>query len=75
MNGAPVVLLYGATPAYRDSLAEGATAADVTGPDVEELNADLVALGYVTSADRAAIRRRSATGPRWAWRALQAHLG
>lgn len=46
----PVVLLYGSTPAYR-SLAEGAAASDVTGPDVAELNADLVALGYVTGAE------------------------
>lgn len=45
VSGTPVVLLYGTTPAYR-SLSE-----DLTGPDVEELNADLVALGYVTSAE------------------------
>jgi hypothetical protein len=45
----PVVLLYGHTPAYR-SLSEG-TATAVTGTDVAELNADLVALGYVTSAE------------------------
>jgi peptidoglycan hydrolase-like protein with peptidoglycan-binding domain len=38
----PVVLLYGQTPAYR-TLSAGAT-----GPDVAELNADLVALGYAT---------------------------
>jgi len=44
-----VVLLYGATPAYR-GLSEGPSA-DVTGPDVEELNADLVAMGYVTSSE------------------------
>jgi hypothetical protein len=50
VNNEPVVLLYGATPASR-SLAEGASASDVTGPDVAELNADLVALGYVTSAE------------------------
>lgn len=50
VNGSPVVLLYGSTPAYR-SLAEGASASDVTGPDVQELNADLVALGYVSSAE------------------------
>ncbi len=48
VDGQPVVLLYGATPAYR-TLAEGASATE--GPDVEELNADLVALGYVSSAD------------------------
>jgi hypothetical protein len=50
VDGAPVVLLYGATPAYR-ALAAGATAADVTGADVAQLNHDLVALGYVESAD------------------------
>jgi hypothetical protein len=50
VNGQPVVLLYGSTPAYR-SLSEGASASDVTGPDVRELNADLVALGYVTRAE------------------------
>jgi hypothetical protein len=50
VNGDPVALLYGSTPAYR-SLSEGALASDVTGPDVQELNADLVALGYVTRAE------------------------
>jgi hypothetical protein len=49
VNGAPVVLLYGNTPAYR-SLSEGTSTA-VTGTDVAELNAGLVALGYVTSAE------------------------
>jgi hypothetical protein len=44
VSGDPVVLLYGTTPAYRD-LAEGDT-----GPDVTELNADLVKLGYLTAA-------------------------
>jgi HlyD family secretion protein len=50
VNGSPVVLLYGSTPAYR-SLSEGASATDVEGHDVEQLNADLVALGYVTSTE------------------------
>lgn len=50
LDNRPVVLLYGSTPAYR-SLAEGASASDITGPDVQELNADLVALGYVTSSE------------------------
>ena len=45
VSGAPVVLLYGATPAYR-TLSEG-----VTGTDVTELNTDLVALAYVTGAE------------------------
>jgi hypothetical protein len=44
VNDRPVVLLYGSTPAYR-TLSAGAT-----GPDVAELNADLVALRYATSA-------------------------
>jgi hypothetical protein len=50
VNGTPVVLLYGATPAYR-TLAEGATVTDVTGADVAQLNHDLVSLGYVDKAD------------------------
>ncbi len=45
LDQAPVVLLYGRTPAYR-SLAEGAT-----GADVAQLNHDLVELGYAKSAD------------------------
>jgi len=45
VSGAAVVLLYGTTPAYR------ALSEDMTGSDVAELNADLVALGYVTSAE------------------------
>lgn len=40
----PVVLLCGSTPAYR-SLSEGDS-----GPDVAELNANLVRLGYLTEA-------------------------
>jgi hypothetical protein len=40
----PVLLLCGSTPAYR-SLSEGAS-----GPDVAELNANLVHLGYATRA-------------------------
>jgi hypothetical protein len=45
VNGIPVVLLYGSTPMYR-SLSE-----NLTGTDVAQLNADLVALGYATSAE------------------------
>ena len=47
VDEAPVVLLYGATPAYR-ALAEGTGAADAAGTDVAQLNHDLVALGYVS---------------------------
>jgi hypothetical protein len=45
VNGAPVVLLYGSTPAYRTLLS------GLTGADVAELNADLVFLGYATSTE------------------------
>ena len=44
VNDAPVVLLHGSTPAYR------ALSAGASGPDVAELNTDLVALGYATRA-------------------------
>jgi hypothetical protein len=44
VNDSPVVLLHGSTPAYRT------LSAGVSGPDVAELNADLVALGYATPA-------------------------
>jgi hypothetical protein len=69
VSGAPVVLLYGMTPAYR-TLSEG-----LTGADVEELNADLGALGYVTSAEL------SPTSDEFTWwtevgvEKLQAELG
>jgi putative peptidoglycan binding protein len=52
VNDRPVVLLDGSTPAYR-TLKAGAS-----GPDVAELNADLVALGYAT---RAQLKPRSAS--------------
>jgi hypothetical protein len=52
VSGRPAVLLYGNVPAYRD-LSEG-----LTGPDVTELNKDLVKLGYATAA---------ALGPRGGW--------
>jgi peptidoglycan hydrolase-like protein with peptidoglycan-binding domain len=42
VGGSPVVLLHGSTPVHRD-LQEG-----MSGPDVAELNADLVALGLAT---------------------------
>ncbi len=51
VNDSPVVLLYGSTPAYR-TLSAGAT-----GPDVAELNADLVSLKYASSSQ---LRPRSA---------------
>lgn len=50
IDGQPVVLLYGSTPAYR-ALAAGATTADVTGQDVKQLNRDLVTLGYISRSE------------------------
>jgi hypothetical protein len=44
VNDVPVVLLYGSIPAYR-TMSTGAV-----GPDVAELNADLVTLGYLSQA-------------------------
>jgi uncharacterized protein YijF (DUF1287 family) len=45
VSGSPVVLLYGSTPAYR-ALSEG-----MSGADVEQLNADLVTLGFASSSN------------------------
>jgi hypothetical protein len=50
INDSPTVLLYGGTPAYR-SLSEGTTASTVSSLDIEELNYDLVAMDYLTSAE------------------------
>jgi hypothetical protein len=69
VNERPVVLLRGSTPAYR-TLRAGAR-----GPDVAELNADLVALGY---ASRAQLSPTSATFGRATTKGiekLQAALG
>lgn len=50
VSESPVALLYGTTPAFR-TLSEGTTDSATSGADVENLNYDLVALGYLTSAD------------------------
>jgi hypothetical protein len=69
VDQAPVVLLYGAVPAYRP-LAEGAT-----GVDVAQLNHDLVALRYLGRSEVNSTWRQF----RWATTAavekLQKHLG
>jgi peptidoglycan hydrolase-like protein with peptidoglycan-binding domain len=54
LSGAPVVLLYGNAPAYQ-TLSEG-----MTGPDVRELNQNLIALGYATKANLLPLRFYSA---------------
>jgi hypothetical protein len=74
VDGKPVILLYGTIPAYR-SLAEGAKAPDVTGADVQELNADLVALGYATSSQLNPSSDQFGWATKYALEKLQAHLG
>jgi hypothetical protein len=74
VDDAPVVLLYGTTPAYR-ALAEAAGAADVTGRDVAQLNHDLVVLGYVHAADVASGWDEFGWATRAGVARLQAHLG
>jgi len=54
LDGTPVVLLYGSTTSYR-TLSEG-----MSGPDVRELNQNLIALGYATKADLLPLRDFSA---------------
>jgi hypothetical protein len=68
-NGSPVVLLYGAIPAYR-SLSEGMSGADVT-----QLNADLVALGGASSADLDPTSDYFSAATASALEQLQANLG
>jgi hypothetical protein len=74
VDGAPVVLLYGSTPAWRD-LAEGATAADGTGADVAQLNHDLVALGYLSRSEVDVAWDEVSWATRVAGDELQQHLG
>jgi hypothetical protein len=74
VSGNPVVLLYGTTPAYR-ALAEGATDSAVSGPDVKNLNFDLVALGYLTSADIASEPSDFTSYTKYGVEQLQAALG
>jgi hypothetical protein len=64
----PVVLLYGAVPAYR-VLAEGAT-----GADVAQLNHDLVALGYVGRSAVASAWNEFGWATRVGVERLQRHL-
>ena len=69
VNDSPVVLLYGSTPAYR-TLSAGAS-----GADVAELNADLVALGYATSAQLSPTSASFGSATTTAVEKLQAALG
>jgi len=74
VDGKPVVLLYGQVPAYR-SLAEGATASDVTGRDVEQLNRDLVDLGYASRSQLDPSSDEFSWATKAALERLQEHLG
>jgi Putative peptidoglycan binding domain len=69
VNDSPVTLLYGSTPAYR------ALSAGATGADVAELNADLVALGYATSAQLSPTSASFGSATTTAVEKLQAALG
>jgi hypothetical protein len=74
LDGAPVVLLRGSTPAYR-SLARGAEASSVRGRDVRQLNADLVALGYADHLGLDPTSDRFLWATKAAVKRLQKHLG
>jgi hypothetical protein len=69
VSGGPVVVLYGATPAYRT------LSAGMTGADVAELNADLVALHYAARSQRNPTSASFGTATITAVEKLQAALG
>lgn len=69
VDGSPVVLLYGSTPAYR-SLSPG-----MSGSDVQQLNADLVVLGDATSAQLDPSSSSFSAATAAALATLQASLG
>src|SRR5262249_20025053 len=74
VNGQPVVLLAGTTPAYR-ALAERDLASDRTGCDVAGLNTGLVALGFATRSQIPPHSDEFTSWTKWALEKLQAHLG
>jgi peptidoglycan hydrolase-like protein with peptidoglycan-binding domain len=69
ISDAPVVLLYGSLPAYR-SLTQG-----LSGTDVRQLNADLVALGYATRSQLDPTSNYFGAATTTAVESLQSHLG
>jgi hypothetical protein len=68
VDGAPVILLSGRVPFYR-ALSDG-----MSGADVEQLNRDLVALGYATSAELSPTSDDFSGATLDALEALQGHL-
>jgi HlyD family secretion protein len=69
VSGAPVVLLHGSIPAYR-TLSQG-----LTGPDVEELNYDLVALGEYPSDEVGPASATFSSATEYGVKKLQSALG
>ncbi len=69
VDGGPVLLLCGGTPAYR-SLSEGES-----GADVEQLNANLVHLGYATRAQLDPTSDSFGSATTYALEKLQSKLG
>jgi Putative peptidoglycan binding domain len=69
VSGSPAVLLYGSVPAYR-SLSQG-----MSGTDVQQLNADLVALGYATRSELDPSSDEFSSATATALEKLQDHLG
>jgi len=69
VSGSPVVLLYGQVPAYR-TLSEW-----MSGADVRQLNANLVALGYATSAELDPNSDYFSAETAYALELYQVHLG
>lgn len=69
VDNQPTVLLQGTSPAYRE-LVSGAS-----GPDVQQLNAALVRLGYLPSADLDPTSDDYTRATTAGVRALQKHLG
>jgi len=68
-NGTPVFLLYGPVPMWR-ALSEG-----LTGADVQQLNRDLVALGYASKSELDPDSDYFSPETAYALELLQAHLG
>jgi len=68
VNGAPVILLTGNVPVYR------ALSVGLTGADVEQLNGDLVALGYATPTELDPTSDDFSAATTDAVEALQKHL-
>lgn len=69
VDGAPVILLSGKVPFYR-ALSDG-----MSGADVEQLNRDLVGLGYATSAELSPTSDDFSGATVDALESLQDHLG